>query len=865
MTKWYKRSWSEIVKELNSSSYYGLDDEQIEPSRKKYGSNKITIPATKNFIWLIFIQFRDIWVLFFAAGFGILLYLKLFLSAAVVLSIVLINVICVALGQHKKEKNIKELQRLNSGYARVIRNGRTLKIQSEELVVGDIVIVGSGESIPADMRIIESSELKVDECSVTGEKFLSDKYEPKIEDSEINLSDMKNMLFKSSVVVKGDATGIVVSVGMKTEIAGILKLLLEENKKNTSFKSNLNSILDMFIKFSICSILFVNLFRYGIYRDSSYMSIRSVLIMISSFPIGFCIITYLMSNILLSRLKKKDIIFKNILSVEKFSRVSAVCTDKVGGFSKERMDIVKAYGSKGFIDIDEETLREGMDEHLYRMLNIGLLCNDIKSDGLENENSKDDLVETSVSRFAEQYGLYRKEVQQNHKKLFQISFDTDRRIMTTVNEVDKKYRANSKGAVDAILERCTHILKNGVEVQITEDDINSIRDADINMSNDSLNVIGFAYRNFNYEPSQKENVESNLVFAGLIGFNNKLKETAQESIKKSRALSIKPVLITEDSKLTALAVGRKLGIVKRLNEILSGVEMDNMDDEEFKRIGERISIFSRINSNHKIQIIKALKEYGYITAITGWKLTDLPALSMSNIGIANTGSNIVKKLSDILIKNIDFMNLLNLIEASRKIVKAIRKMIVYITTCSFGFLVFLLMGTLYGSGFGIEEGIFFRSIWFNTVVMFLSSMAIICQYDDESPEYNSYSINKNIVKDRINFVVFSGFLMGLWAFIAFQCADFLGCKFSGNIPFIILNICAVIFTYSFSNSMLFKNKLSNFIIIISFMLQLLAAVLLDKFNNLFDIVYWAIVFAAALIWLLFGLFYKFDKENYYND
>ncbi|WP_446898730.1 cation-translocating P-type ATPase [Clostridium sp. LBM24168] len=865
MIKWYKKSWSEIIKELNSNSYYGLYDEQIEANRKKYGSNKIIIPNTKSFILLMLMQLKDIWVLFFIAVFIVLLYSKLFLSADIALGVILINSICVALEQYKVEKNIKELQRLNLGYARVIRNGRTIKILSEELVVGDIVIVGEGESVPADIRIIESNELKVDECSVTGEKFFSDKYEPKIEDNEINLSDMKNMLFKSSIVVKGDATGIVVSVGMKTEIAGIVKLLLEESKKNTSFKSDLNDILDMFIKFLLCSVLIVNFLRYAMDRDSSYMVIHSVFTAVSSFPIGFCIILYSISNVLLNKLKKGHVIFKNISSIEKFSKVSALCTDKVGGFSKEKMDIVKAYGSMGFIDTSEATLRDGMNENLYRMLNIGLLCNDIKLDNVETESSKEDLVETAISRFAEQYGIYRKEVQQNHRKLFQISFDTDRRIMTTVNEVDKKYRANVKGAVDSILERCTRVLKNGVEVQITEDDISSIRDADMNMSNDSLNVIGFAYRNFNYEPSQKENIESNLVFTGLIGFDNKLKETAEESVKKSAALSIKPVIITEDSKLTALAVGKKLGIVRRLNQILSGVEIDNMDDEEFRRIGEKINVFSRINSSHKIKIIKTLKDYGYMTAITGWKLTDLPALRISNIGITNTRSNIVKKLSDILIQDIDFMNLLNLIEASRKIINVIRKIIIYIVSCSFGILTFLLIETLYSGGASIVEGVFFKSIWFNTIIMFLSSLALICQYNDESAEYNNYIINKNIVKDRIPFIVFIGVLMGISAFAAFECADLLGCKFSYNIPFVILNICAVLLTYSFSNNRLFKNKLSSFIIVINFMLQLIMAIFLDRFNSLFDVIYWIIIFAFALVWFLFCVFYKLDKENYYID
>ena len=228
------------------------------------------------------------------------------------------------------------------------------------------------------------------------------------------------------------------------------------------------------------------------------------------------------------------------------------------------------------------------------MLDIGLLCNDTQLVNGEIENSKDDLTEIALVKFAQQNGIYKRKIEREHRRIFQISFDTDRRIMTSVNKMDKNYRASVKGAVDSILDRCTHIMKNGVELEITEDDINDIRTADISMSNDSLNVVGFAYRNFNYEPSLKENIESNLVFVGLMGFDNKLKDFAEDYVKKSDELSIKPIIITEDSKLTAFAVGRKLGIVSRLQQIISGVEIDNMDEEEFNRIGEKINIFSRM-------------------------------------------------------------------------------------------------------------------------------------------------------------------------------------------------------------------------------------------------------------------------------
>lgn len=866
MFEWYKKSWSEVIKELDSNSYYGLYEEQIEPHRKEYGENRIVVPITRSLFYYILMQFKEVWVLFLFLCFIALIYFKLFLAAGIVFIVIFLNNICISLEEYNNGKNIRELQRLNRGHARVIRNGRTMKISSEELVVGDIVIIGEQESVLADIRVIEANDLKVDECSVTGEKFLSDKYESKISDKEISLSDMKNMLFKASTVINGDVTGIVVAVGMQTRIANIMKLLLEQNEKRISFKSILNSILNVFTKFSLVGILAVSIYIYQWNKNLLYVIKQIFIIGASAFPVGFCFIVWLISVLVINELKKNNNVnFKNLLSIEKFSKVSVICTDKVGGFSRDRMDIVKAYGSNGVIKLDEESLKEGIDGNLFRMLNIGLLCNDTKSIDGKIENSKDDLVEISITRFAEQSGISKKEVEKNHNRIFQISFDTERRIMTTVNKKDKNYRANVKGAVDSIIERCTHIMKNGVEVQITEDDIQNIRDADISMSNDSLSVTGFAYRNFNYEPSLKENIESNLVFVGLIGFENKLKESAQDSIKKAGALSIKPIIISEDSKLTALAVGKKLGLLSRLQQVISGVEIDNMDDEEFKRIGEKINIFSRINSKNKIKIIEALKGYGYITAMTGWKLTDLPALKISNIGITNTKSNIVKKLCDISIKNIDFMNLLNLIESSRKIISVMRKILIYIITCSFGFLIFYLMNTIFNVSIEVPGDIFIKSIWFNIITMFLSSLALVYQYRDETTEYSNCKIDKQTIKSKTSFILFTSFLMAIVAFSAFKFSQIFGSKFSNDMPFAVLNFCSVFFVYSFSNRKLFRNLISNCIILINFILQIFIIVFIGKINIIFDGTYWVTIFAFLILWFIFCLFYKLDGENYYME
>ncbi|ADK13855.1 MULTISPECIES: cation-transporting P-type ATPase [Clostridium] len=861
MIEWYKRSWSEIVKELNSNTYYGLDEDQITPLREKYGKNHIVMPNSKGLFHLTMVQFKEIWVISLILFAAIFSYLGMFIQTFLSLLIVFLNIFAVALEQYKEERNFKELRKLNFGTARVIRDGRTMRIPFEELVVGDIVIVEQGQLVPADMRIIESNDLKIDECSVTGESFISEKYESKIDDNELTLSDMKNVLFKSSSVVSGDGTGIVIAVGMDTQVANMVKLLLKEEADRKSFGFRLNKIFNIFSEILIFGLLIAGGVSNYIFHHEIYYSLKRVAnVYLLSLPQTFSVIILLMGIILFKNLEKKNINFKDLSSVEKLSEISTVCTDKVGAFSKNKMDIVKAYGSTGFIDISEESLEDGIHESLYRMMHIGLLCNDVKSINGNIENSREHLVEQALIKFCQQNGMDKKDLDKRHKRIFQILFDSERRIMTTVNRMDDKYRAHVKGAADSIIDRCTHMMKNGVEVEITEEDIKAIKDADISMANDCLYVVAFAYRNFNYEPSPKENIESNLVFVGLIGFDNMLKENAVNSIKKALSLSIKPIIITEDNKLTALSVGKKLNFVSRLSQIISGVEIDNMTEKEFERIGGKVSIFSMINSKHKVKIVKTLKSYGYITAITGWKLTDLPALKMSNVGITNTKSNIVKKLCDIFTENMDFMSIIDTIEDSRKIMHMIKKMILYIISCSTGFFAFLMISLLFD--LNISNNMIVESLWFNSVLVFLSSLALMCQYKEEEGDYDTYTIDKDIIKENMSFIVFGGFLMGVLAFGVFYFASIQKNEFPLFTSISLLNTCAVLFVYSFSNEKFFNNIYSNAIVIINVIVQFIGILVLGNFKILFDINYWKIFLIGTAVWLIFCMVYKFSKNEY---
>lgn len=865
MIEWYDKPWSEVVKNFGSNIYSGLDEEQVKPHRDKYGNNKIKVPRPPKIGKLIKNQIKNLWMIMLILVSIVFVYLHQYISASIGAFIIIINFLFVVLSEYNQGKNLKTLQRLNIGNARVVREGRTLKVPAEQLVVGDIVIIGKGEVVQADLRVIESDELKTNESAVTGKSFIAEKYETKIIDKELKLSDMKNILFKSSYVVDGSGTGIVIATGMNTQISNIIKLFLGEKEEGKSFNERLNGILNLFALFIVSPLVAILCIDFMQKENIKYLLKFSSTMILNSTPQTMIVIISIISAILLRIAKKQSIVFKNLSVIEKLAQVSVICTDKIGAFSTNKMKVAKIYSDEVLIDALGAELRQGISEdkdvNLYRMTNIGLLCNDTKSIAGKLQNPKDDLMEIALVKFARENGIDKRDLERRHKRIKQISFDTERRMMTTLNVVDENCRANVKGAVDSILARCTYIMKNGLEVEITDEDIEKIKQADIEMSNECLSVIATAYRNFIYEPSLNENIESHLVFSGLFGFENTIREDAVEAIEKSDFLNIKPIIITEDNKLTALALGKKLGTISNIQQILSGVEMDNMLDEEFKRIGDKINIFSRIDSRHKVKIIRDLKEYGYTTAITGSKLTDLPALRVSDVGITTSSSNIVKKLSDIFVNDINFLQILNSIEDSRKIISLIKKIILYVITNSTAMITFTSIIHLYKREvpFILEEGLIFSCI-----AMTLSCIAITYQYKNEKNECDGYIIDKTIIKDNMSFIIFNGVLMGVAAFLAFQFGYSKGIMFAQALSFGILNLNTVIFTYSFSNKLFFKNKLSNFIVFINFIIQWCILYLTSGKNIIFNMEYLRIIGIVIGIWLIICLFKKFDKEEIYD-
>ncbi|RXI47164.1 hypothetical protein DP145_07940 [Clostridium tetani] len=819
MIEWYSRSWTEAVKDLKSHDDIGLNSHEVDKIQEIKGKNEIDIPKGKGIIHIAFLQFKKLWLILLLGIFIMFFYKDEIYLSAILGVMFLINIVLLTLGEYKEDKSLLEFEKLNSEESLVIRNGEQIKIPSEDLVPGDIILLYKGDIVPADVRIIESNLLKVKEGAVTGQGDTVEKYSTKIEDEDINLTQMGNILFRTSVVIEGDCKGIVVETGANTQIGNIISMLGQEKNNKYLSKKKLNSIIN---KYSATAIWIIVIYIAsfvafnGISKDF-LMNIPSIIL--AFLPGNIFIMFSLVSYFLIKSLKEKEMDIKNLSVIENLSNVSLILEEKIGIISERNMEVEKMYIRERILDFKEVCiLNESNEERnlLERILSIGLLCNDSKFKEGEFINKKQDLVEIAIAKGAWKKGLNLENLKIEYPRVLQIPFQKERRLMTTINKIDNNYRANIKGSTDALINRCTHILKKDIETELKEEDILNIKNADIAMSNSGLNVIALAYRNFNYEPSLKENIESNLVFVGLIGINNPIKENMKEIIRESKHMNIKPVIVTDENKITAMEYGKKVGLLDRKSRIISGVEIDNISKGEFSKIIDDIVIFSRINTKHKTLISKEYKEYN--TLMSGSRIKDLPYLKSADVSIASGISNIVRELSDITWINRDYQSILQLIKFSRNCIKGINKSMIYILICSIcqGFALLLL--SFLNKEFFISP---WKILWTENVTVLISAMAIMLDYNIEDIEYRQQKIDVKILeKNKYKFIKMILFVTILLHFSIVLISKVNLAYISGQeLVYLIMNLIFIFYAFKFSDNVLFKNKKSNIIILLNIIMQ----------------------------------------------
>lgn len=781
MTDWYNLSWPDVVNLLQSNANTGLKDIEVLKNRGVYGKNEINGAQKSKRIRESLKQCLKPWVISLTVSLIIFLCICRFTEAAFAAVIILINISIIMVDKFKEHKQLKELRKFNLGTCNVIRNGKLVTVPNTDVVLGDIVVYGKGSVIPADLRVMDCEDLKVKEAFITGDNNVVDKYSAKLLENDLNLSEMRNILFKSAVVQKGNGEGVVVAVGMNTEIGKNMQTLLDIEEDDNIFYKGIQEVADSAALLGIiCSILiFTVKFITKASMYSTLYYIAELLLLIVPFEIP--IILYMLWFILKRHMKKEEITLNGLSVVQDISKINAICTDKEGVLTEEVMILKKIYDTDQLLNVYDDFY---MNDNIRRIMEIGILCND--SSNNDEKSNKRDLTEKAIITFASQKNIDTDELQMKQRRIFETPYDKEKRIKTTVNKAQRKYRAYVKGAVDVIIEECTHIMKNGVEKEITAEDIADIKEKDIDMSNECLYVIGLAYRNFTYQPSVSERIESNLVFAGLMGFSSPLKENVNEAIEKCRALAVKPVIITEDGKLTAMALGKSIGVVNFGDVIMSGIEVENTSETELKRNIEKNSIFSRINYSQKLKLVNFYKNGQYNVALTGSKLKDLPSLKAASLSVAfgKKCSDMVKNLSDLYIENISFAKLVNLTEESRNIMNSFKEIIKYLCTCSLSEFILYLMISFFSGRIPLTV---LQIAWlniFNTCV----SAAVIFK---SRKSLNTWKYEKNIISrklwnDYIAEMLFCSISLAVITFAAYNFCNRFNEKYTSGVIFTIV-------------------------------------------------------------------------------
>ena len=596
----------------------GLTQQEATELLQKNGKNALKEEKPKTIFQMFCQQMFNFTNLILAIAIIISIVLKDYGEAAIIGIIVIANGVIGVVQEGKAQKALDALKKMSQLMATVIRDGEKKVIPSEELVVGDIVLLEAGQQVPADLKLLETVNLKVDEKALTGESVSVEKdsnFKPK--DDKVGIGDRLDLAYMSTVVTYGRGVGIVEKVGMDTEIGKIADMVGKEKDKPSPLQKamdQLSKILGV-VCIIVCALVFVVGLIQG--RDLVDMLMTSVSLAVAAIPEGIPTITTIVLALGMQRMAKVNAIVKNLPAVETLGSVTYVCSDKTGTLTQNKMTVVKSFCNRGYTAFETES---DLTDYTKGLLLKGfVLCTDaeITSDGKEIG----DPTETALVAFANKYNVFKKDLLNIMPRIAEQPFDSDRKLMTTVHDVTKykeydgtgiKNVSFTKGSTDEILKRCTRILINDIEFELTDEYVEEINNAMSQMSDEALRVLSIAYRHNNSKAEEKD-----LVYVGMVGMIDPERPEVFESIKVFKDAGVKTLMITGDHKDTALAIAKKLGIAERKEECIMGYELDAMSDEELKEKVNGLSIFARVSPEHKTRIVKALQENGNVVSMTG--------------------------------------------------------------------------------------------------------------------------------------------------------------------------------------------------------------------------------------------------------
>lgn len=690
----YELSRSEVLETLKTSKN-GLSNDEAKIRLEKEGLNQPKEVKKKNAFLKFLAQFKDIMIiiLIVAAVISIAVAIKEnqtseLVDGFIILGIVLINAIIGFLQENKAENALEKLKSLTKPEAKVLRDGELVKISSSFLVKGDVVILEAGDIVPADLRILESANLNCDESSLTGESNPVSKSAEYKCSSSVALADRKNMLYSGNIITNGRAVAVVVATGADTEIGKIANMLATTEKEVTPLQKNIATVGKIITIIVLCVAVITFVCEIVLRPEEPIIEafLIAVALAVAAIPESLPAVITIIMSMGVTKLAKKKAIVKHLHAVETLGCCEVICSDKTGTLTQNLMTVQALYYDNKLT----EAVNDATSTTFLQMLKCMTLCND----SVQNKATfMGDPTETALCYFSQKCGFSKKEAEKKFERLDEISFDSNRKLMSTLNRTDDGEFVFTKGAVDNILRICDKIQINDKIFPLTDEIISQISIANNQMADKALRVLGFAYKK---NSSEKQVWEEGLIFLGMVGMIDPPRQEVKNAVIKCNKAGMRAVMITGDHKNTAFAIAKEIGIAKSIDEVMLGVELDKLSDEEFIERLKTTSVFARVSPENKVRIVQAFKKLGKVVAMTGDGVNDAPSLKTASIGVGMgiTGTDVTKEVADIIVTDDNFATIVLAVEEGRKIYKNIQKTIKFLFSANLAEVLSIFIATL---------------------------------------------------------------------------------------------------------------------------------------------------------------------------
>ncbi|MEC1714574.1 cation-translocating P-type ATPase [Schinkia azotoformans] len=751
---WYTKDTERVSIDLETNTETGLTNVEAKRRLDQVGANEFSEHKKESIFTLFFRQINSLLIYILIGAALISAFVGEYSDAIIIVLVILLNTIIGVIQESKAEKALEELKKMTTPKAIVKRDGMTVEIPSEHVVPGDIVIIDAGRFIPADIRLIETANFQVEESSLTGESVPVDKNADWVAAEELPIADQRNMAFMSTLSSYGRAIGIVVNTGMQTEIGKIANLLGKQEKEQTPLQKKLAELGKILGIGAVIVSVIIFLIGYFQGRDVLDMFLISVSLAVAAIPEGLPAIVTIVLALGVQRMIERQAVVRKLPAVETLGAVSVICSDKTGTLTQNKMTVTKVYVNGNYLSMNSPLLKQ---REYSRFFEAMALCNDAV---FTEEEHSGDPTEIALVAAAHVAGFEKQILDKNYERIFEIAFDSDRKMMTTVHHHGGRYFVMVKGALESILPK----------IRVTTLEVDKIKNVANEMSAEALRVLAIAYKEIpTFDNSMtSEDLEKELIFLGLTGMIDPPREEVKASIAQCKQAGIQTIMITGDNQKTAFAIAKDLGIANEEIESMSGSEIDRLSESELCEKVNKIRVFARVSPEHKVKIVKALKTNERIVAMTGDGVNDAPSLKQADVGVAmgKGGTDVAKGAADIVLTDDNFATIVAAVEEGRNIYQNIKKSILFLLSCNLGEIVTLFIAILLGWPAPLSA---IHILWINLITDTLPAISLGLDPDDpDVMDQQPRSIKESIFAHGSGmFTLLYGLLIGSLTLFAF--------------------------------------------------------------------------------------------------